>query len=77
MQKKILVLTENFPPKSGGSGRWFYELYTRLLDYQITVVTDINADSDEFDRTATVKIIRIPFSSTQWGFKSLIGQLKI
>jgi phosphatidylinositol alpha-1,6-mannosyltransferase len=73
MQKNILVLTENFPPKSGGSGRWFYELYTRLLDYQITVVTDINADSDEFDRTATVKIIRIPFSSTQWGFKSLIG----
>jgi phosphatidylinositol alpha-1,6-mannosyltransferase len=45
MQKNILVLTENFPPKSGGSGRWFYELYTRLLDYQITVVTDINGNS--------------------------------
>lgn len=73
MQKHILVLTENFPPKSGGSGRWFYELYTRLPQYQITVVTDDIDGHETFDAAQSIDIIRIPFANSQWGFKSLSG----
>lgn len=35
----ILLLSEIFPPKHGGSGRWFYELYRRLPNGVVTVLT--------------------------------------
>lgn len=73
MSAKILLLTENFPPLSGGSGRWFWELYSRLPKEQIVILADETADSAEFDRSHNLNIIRMPLKSTEWGFKSLIG----
>ncbi|MDT0582625.1 glycosyltransferase family 4 protein [Brumicola blandensis] len=70
--KRVLVLTENFPPKSGGSGRWFWELYSRLPKEQFIVVTDEVADSS-VDNEIENTVIRIPLSSSEWGFKSVIG----
>lgn len=71
-KKKILVLTENFPPKSGGSGRWFWELYSRLPKEEYIVVTDIVSNSS-VDSQIENKVIRIPLKSAEWGFKSLTG----
>jgi phosphatidylinositol alpha-1,6-mannosyltransferase len=71
-QKKVLVLTENFPPKSGGSGRWFWELYSRLPKENYIIVTDI-VDDTSVDKKIENSVIRIPLKSAEWGFKSLTG----
>jgi phosphatidylinositol alpha-1,6-mannosyltransferase len=70
--KKILVLTENFPPKSGGSGRWFWELYSRLPKEDYIIVTD-TVDDNSIDQKIENTVIRIPLKCAQWGFKSFTG----
>lgn len=69
---KTLVLTQNFPPASGGSGRWFWELYSRLGNDYI-VAADEMAESAVFDSTAPITIHRLPLYSPQWGVASLQG----
>jgi len=73
MNKKVLVLTENFPPISGGSGRWFWELYSRLPKEQYLILADDVQGAAEFDNTHQLNILRIPLKSPEWGFKSLSG----
>ncbi len=73
LNKRILVLTENFPPISGGSGRWFWELYSRLPSDQITVVTNEHPNASAFDTAAKMQVIRIKLSSPEWGLKSFTG----
>jgi phosphatidylinositol alpha-1,6-mannosyltransferase len=71
-RKKVLVLTENFPPKSGGSGRWFWELYSRLPKEDYIIVTD-TVDDSAINKQINNTVIRIPLKSTEWGFKSVTG----
>lgn len=73
LTKKILVLTENFPPISGGSGRWFWELYSRLPREQVLIVANDIEGGSEFDETHDLNIIRIPLHSSEWGLKSIKG----
>jgi len=73
MHKKTLVLTENFPPLSGGSGRWFWELYSRLPREDYLVVADDTAEASDFDKTHELNIIRMPLKSAEWGFRSWAG----
>jgi phosphatidylinositol alpha-1,6-mannosyltransferase len=73
MNKKVLVLTENFPPISGGSGRWFWELYSRLPKEQYLILADNIQGAAEFDKTHQLNILRMPLKSTEWGFKSFSG----
>ncbi len=49
--KKTLLLTENFPPKEGGSGRWFWELYSRLPNDKVLIVANDTPEGREFDKT--------------------------
>ncbi len=70
---KRLVLTENFPPYSGGSGRWFWELYSRLPREDYLVVADSAEGTAEFDQSHSLNIIRLPLQSPEWGLKSLTG----
>jgi hypothetical protein len=35
---KVLLIAEVFPPRSGGSGRWLWELYRRLDGVSVQVV---------------------------------------
>jgi hypothetical protein len=39
MHSRILLLTEHFPPHVGGVPRWLYNVYSRLEDYFVTVLT--------------------------------------
>ena len=71
-RKKVLVLTENFPPKSGGSGRWFWELYSRLPKEDYIIVTD-TVNDNSIDKQIDNAVIRIPLKSAEWGFKSFTG----
>jgi len=73
MNKKVLVLTENFPPISGGSGRWFWELYSRLPKEQYLILADDLQGATEFDSTHQLNILRMPLKSAEWGLKSITG----
>ena len=71
--KKVLLLTENFPPTEGGSCRWFWELYRRLPTDKILIVTHQSKDADDFDRTHNLNVVRMPLKCSEWGFRSVKG----
>ena len=71
--KKTLLLTENFPPKEGGSGRWFWELYSRLPNDKVLIVANDTPEGREFDNTHELDIVRIELESTEWGLASTRG----
>ena len=71
--KKTLLLTENFPPKEGGSGRWFWELYSRLPNDKVLIVANDTPEGREFDKTHELDIVRIELESTEWGLASTRG----
>jgi phosphatidylinositol alpha-1,6-mannosyltransferase len=72
---KTLLITENFPPKSGGSGRWFWELYSRLPHSEYSVLAGEWKDTNSFDVGSDLSISRYTLSSPEWGFVSLKGIL--
>ncbi|MDD4863059.1 MAG: glycosyltransferase family 4 protein [Alishewanella agri] len=71
----ILLLSEIFPPKHGGSGRWFFELYRRLTPGSVTILTHDNQDPEQqqIDKAYPQPIIRQPMTSKSWGLKSITG----
>jgi len=70
---KILVVTQIFPPRRGGSGQWLWELYRRLPNFDVHVVAG-RADGDvAFDRSAGLPISRIPLEFASWGVWDLRG----
>lgn len=71
----ILLLSEIFPPKHGGSGRWFFELYRRLTPGSVTILTHDNQDPEQqqIDKAYPQHIIRQPMTSKSWGLKSITG----
>ncbi|MHA7881223.1 MAG: glycosyltransferase family 4 protein [Saccharospirillum sp.] len=70
----ILLLSEIFPPKHGGSGRWFFELYKRLTPGTVAIVTNQNGPGDaEVDAHYPQKLVRLPMASTSWGVLSVTG----
>lgn len=74
MKKQTLLLTENFPPVSGGSSRWFWELYSRLDKNDVIVVTNETQENLTPDiKNSELTILRIPLQCAEWGFKSVAG----
>jgi len=73
--KKTLLISEIFPPVHGGSGRWFWELYSRLPkdEYFIAAGSNKNVDTISFDKTLQLNLKRFNLSSTSWGIRSLTG----
>ena len=70
---KTLLISEIFPPIHGGSGRWFWELYSRLPRDEYLIIAGSNANTAEFDTTHDLNIKRINLSSESWGIKSVTG----
>jgi phosphatidylinositol alpha-1,6-mannosyltransferase len=66
-----LLVTEIFPPKTGGSGRWFWEVYSRLPRDEYYIAAGEDPRQAEFDTTHDLRLSRVPLSLTQWGVKSL------
>lgn len=71
----ILLLSEIFPPSHGGSGRWFYELYRRLIPGTVTIVTNDNnrPEDKDIDKQFPQQIHRIAMTSRSWGVLSPVG----
>jgi phosphatidyl-myo-inositol dimannoside synthase len=73
--RKTLLLSEIFPPVKGGSGRWFWEVYTRLPLEKVIVAAGQTESALQFDITSPLKTYRLPLSSFSWGLKSKSGLL--
>ncbi len=64
---RVLVLTEVFPPRVGGSGRWLYELYRRLPVDAVIVAAGEAPGQEQFDCAQDLPIFRMPLSLPSWG----------
>ncbi|WPL17682.1 GDP-mannose-dependent alpha-(1-6)-phosphatidylinositol monomannoside mannosyltransferase [Thiorhodovibrio winogradskyi] len=70
---RTILISEIFPPIHGGSGRWFYELYSRLSPDAIIIAAGTAPKASEFDPGQNLRIYRLDLSSPSWGIKSLRG----
>jgi phosphatidylinositol alpha-1,6-mannosyltransferase len=71
-----LLLSEIFPPKTGGSGRWFWEVYRRLPRRDYVIAAGRDPRQEAFDRTHDLRLYRVPLTMKAWGvhsFKGLAG----
>jgi len=73
MPQVKLLLSEVFPPRIGGSGRWFWEIYRRLPREEVAVLAGENPGAEAFDRTHNLSVTRIPLTWNDWGLFSLRG----
>lgn len=70
---KTLVLSEIFPPRVGGSGRWLNEIYSRLDNDRYLIATATHEDSVDFDSQSQLQIQRFNLSQSAWGLRSFTG----
>jgi phosphatidylinositol alpha-1,6-mannosyltransferase len=70
---RTLLLSENFPPKVGGTARLFWEIYSRLPRDELVVAAGQDALDAEFDRTHDLDVRRVPLGLTQYGLRSREG----
>src|SRR5688572_20206941 len=70
---KSLLVSDIFPPKTGGSGRWFWEVYSRLPREQYVIAAGEDSKQVEFDRTHDLRITRLPLAMREWGVRSWSG----
>lgn len=67
--KRFLLLSDIFPPKTGGSGRWFWEIYSRLPRDQFLVAAGEDSRANAFDRTHDLRVIRLPLAMATRGLR--------
>jgi phosphatidyl-myo-inositol dimannoside synthase len=72
-QVKILAIAQVFPPARGGSGRWLWDLYRRLDSADLVVAAGHARGDDVFDRSSSVRTVRLPLAFPSWGVASLSG----
>ncbi len=73
MQKTLLV-SEIFPPRVGGSGRWLWEIYRRMPRGDVVVAAGEHPGHEEFDAAHDVRIGRAPLVWIKdWGIASIYG----
>ena len=69
----FLVVTEVFPPRTGGSGRWLWEIYRRMPREELLVAAGEAADQESFDRSHDVRVERMRLAFPTWGVASAAG----
>jgi phosphatidylinositol alpha-1,6-mannosyltransferase len=68
-----LLISEVFPPRTGGSGRWFWEIYRRLPREAVAIAAGEDPRQEEFDRGHDLRLVRLPLTMAAWGVRSLCG----
>lgn len=66
---KILLISEIFPPTHGGSGRWFFDVYSRLR--KSLPVFMVGGSPSEIDQKLDIE--RVNIKSDQWGILNIFG----
>lgn len=69
----VLVVSEVFPPRPGGSGRWLWEIYRRLTDLSVTVAAGETPGAEPFDQASPLCIRRVSLDFRTWGMLSVGG----
>lgn len=70
MLPRILLLSDIFPPKTGGSGRWFWEIYSRLPPERVVIGTGHDERSSAFDASHDLEVRRLPLRMSTRGIRS-------
>ena len=70
---KWLLVSENFPPKTGGSSRWFWGIYRRLPRADFVVAAGEDPRQEAFDRTHDLPVERLPLMLRTWALASFGG----
>lgn len=70
---KTVLISEIFPPKTGGSGRWFWEIYRRLPRSGYVIAAGQDPRQENFDRGHDLRVVRMPLTMPEWGLLSLAG----
>src|SRR5215510_1006675 len=68
-----LLISDIFPPKVGGSIRFYWEIYRRLPREQFTIAAGEDSRQLEFDQTHDLRVHRVPLTLTDWGLVSING----
>lgn len=66
-----LLLSENFPPRLGGTARWFWELYRRLPRSAVVIAAGVCLGDGAFDRTHDLRVHRVPLTFANPGALSI------
>jgi phosphatidyl-myo-inositol dimannoside synthase len=66
-----LLISDIFPPKTGGSGRWFWEIYRRLPREPYLIAAGEDPRQHAFDRTHDLRMVRLPLALRFWGIANL------
>ena len=56
-----------FPPQTGGSGRWLWELYRRLDGVDVHVAASESPGDAAFDAVSALPVSRVPLRFGNWG----------
>lgn len=68
-----LLVSDVFPPRIGGSGRWFWELYRRLPRQEYVLAVGQAPGQEPFDRSHDLRLARVPLSLGEPGLASVRG----
>lgn len=71
--RKILLVSEIFPPRHGGSGRWFWEIYSRFPEQSVACLVGNHPEAAAADADFPHPVYRGELASAQWGIRSLTG----
>lgn len=66
-----MLLSEIFPPATGGSGRWFWEVYRRLPRDRFFLAVGEHPEQETFDATHDLRVERLPLASPRWDLRSV------
>ena len=71
MHKRVLLISENFPPLTGGSGRWFFEIYSRLGCERVAVLsTNEVVDGPTHQPRPQLEEHRMVWGFSDWGLSN-------
>ena len=69
--RKVLLVTEIFPPVHGGSGRWFWEIYRRFPVDRVEILTNEVSGGSDSDKDFPHPVHRLArMSASSWGVRS-------
>lgn len=66
----VFLVTERFPPDVGGTPVLFGNIYTRLGDVAVTVLTNGSGSPRSERIEGGVRIVRVPMTEGHWGISS-------
>jgi len=67
---KTLLLSEIFPPMTGGSGRWLWEVYSRMPRDRFVIAAGQHDLAADFDESHGLDVRRLSLTLDEWGLRS-------